>query len=599
MVAERSERSFLLAVLGPFVLAIAALALVIVVGFSVLSSVRAYVAGESLWSKGRSAAMAALRAYVVSGAETDYRQFEAALSVPLGDRRARIELDKDEPDLAVARQGFLDGDNAPDDIAGMIRLYRWFRNVSFMRDAIGAWTDGDTLVAELQTLGRSLRDRLAGAGSGEDAATLRVRMHTLEQRLVEAEKRFTATLGRASVMTERLLMVITLLLASVLALVSAVFVRRVLRVQVEDRRLLGEANRRWALAAEAAGLGVFEWRHADDRFVLDERARAIFRLEAGPAFGRADLRARIHPDDRSMVQQAWDAAFTGGELFHQRYRLELPREGERWVESIGVVHGSAAAHDQRIVGILRDITDESALARLTIEKQAAERVAKARVDFLSRLSHELRTPLNAVLGLAQLLRIDTGDRLTTAQDRRVAIIIESGQQLLRLVEDVLDITRIDSGTVALELTPTDVQAAMRSSLNLVEPERAAFEVTIENTLPQSARVNADPRRLQQVFVNLLSNGCKYNRRGGRLTIDGRDDGAWLHIAFTDQGQGLDASQVGELFQPFKRLAPTAQVGGIGLGLVVVKLLVEQMRGRIDVRSKPGHGSCFTVSMPKA
>jgi signal transduction histidine kinase len=599
-VAERSERSFFLAVLGPFVLAIAALALVIVVGFSMLSSVRAYVAGESLWSKGRSAAVAALRAYAVSGAEADYRQFEEALSVPLGDRRARIELDKDEPDLAVARQGFLDGDNAPEDIDGMIRLYRWFRNVSFMRDAIVAWTDGDTRIAELQTLGRGLRERLAGPASGEDAATLRVRMDTLERRLVEAEKRFTATLGRASVMTERLLMVITLLLASVLALVSAVFVRRVLRAQVEDRRLLEEANRRWALAADAAGLGLFEWRHAEDRFMLDERAQAICRIEVGSALDRADLRARIHPDDQPLVQQAWDAAFNDGELFQQRYRLDLPGDAERWVEAIGIVRGSAAAHDQRIVGVLRDITDEAALARLTIEKQAAERVAKARVDFLSRLSHELRTPLNAVLGLAQLLRIDTGDRLTTAQDRRVAIILESGQQLLRLVEDVLDITRIDSGSVALELSPTDLRAAMQSSLNLVEPERAAFEVTIENTLPpQPARVNADPQRLQQVFVNLLSNGCKYNRRGGRLTIDGRDDGAWLHIGFTDQGQGLDAGQLGELFQPFKRLAPTAQVGGVGLGLVVVKLLVEQMRGRIDVRSTPGHGSCFTVSMPKA
>ncbi len=598
--AERSERSFFLAVLGPFVLAIAALALVIVVGFSMLSSVRAYVAGESLWSKGRSAAVAALRAYAVSGAEADYRQFEEALSVPLGDRRARIELDKDEPDLAVARQGFLDGDNAPEDIDGMIRLYRWFRNVSFMRDAIVAWTDGDTRIAELQTLGRGLRERLAGPASGEDAATLRVRMDTLERRLVEAEKRFTATLGRASVMTERLLMVITLLLASVLALVSAVFVRRVLRAQVEDRRLLEEANRRWALAADAAGLGLFEWRHAEDRFMLDERAQAICRIEVGSALDRADLRARIHPDDQPLVQQAWDAAFNDGELFQQRYRLDLPGDAERWVEAIGIVRGSAAAHDQRIVGVLRDITDEAALARLTIEKQAAERVAKARVDFLSRLSHELRTPLNAVLGLAQLLRIDTGDRLTTAQDRRVAIILESGQQLLRLVEDVLDITRIDSGSVALELSPTDLRAAMQSSLNLVEPERAAFEVTIENTLPpQPARVNADPQRLQQVFVNLLSNGCKYNRRGGRLTIDGRDDGAWLHIGFTDQGQGLDAGQLGELFQPFKRLAPTAQVGGVGLGLVVVKLLVEQMRGRIDVRSTPGHGSCFTVSMPKA
>ena len=481
----------------------------------------------------------------------------------------------------------------------MIRLYRWFGDVSFMRDAIAAWREGDARIGDLQALAATLQLRRLGPSYGEDPSTVRGRIDAIERSLVVAEKRFTAALGHASVMTERLLQVLTVALASVLALASMLFVRRVLRAQVEDRRLLGEANRRWALAADAAGLGLFEWRRAEDCFVLDERARTIYQLDDRPALARTDLRARVHADDREQVQQAWDAAFAGGELFHQRYRLQLPDASERWIEATGLVRGRDAG-DERIVGILRDITDEAALARVTLEKQAAERVAQARVDFLSRLSHELRTPLNAVLGLAQLLRIDTGERLTPAQDRRVAIIIDSGQQLLRLVEDVLDITRIDSGTVALALEPTDVQATLRASLHLVEPERAAFDITIENRLPAAlARVSADPQRLRQVLVNLLSNGCKYNRRGGRLTIDGTQEGPWLRVAIGDEGRGLDDAQLRELFQPFKRLAPTAQVAGVGLGLVVVKLLVEQMHGRIDVRSVPGQGSCFTVSLPLA
>jgi signal transduction histidine kinase len=602
--AKGSERRFYLAVLGPFVLAIAALALVFVVGFSVLSAARAYVAGESLWSKGRSAAIAALRAYAMYGHDADYLRFEAALAVPLGDRQARLALDRDEPDLAAARAGFATGANAAEDIEAMIRLFRYGRHVSFMRDAITAWAQGDVLIDELRDLGAALRESRFRPGSSAANATpaVQARIDTIERALIDAERQFTGSLGRASRLTERLLVAVTLVLATVLALLIALFVQRTLRVQVEDRRLIGDANRRWALAADAAGVGLFEWRRGDDRYRLDARARAILRVE-GDAAGVVDsavLAQRVHPEDLDAVGRSWAAALAGADLFHHRYRLRPPVGSERWIDATAMVRDRDVPGGPSVIGIVRDITDEAALARVTLEKQAAERVSKARVDFLSRLSHELRTPLNAVLGLAQLLRIDAGERLTPAQDRRVAIIIDSGQQLLRLVEDVLDITRIDSGSVALDLQPTDVQASLRASLHLVEPERAAFGIRIENRLPSHAgKVRADSQRLQQVFVNLLSNGCKYNRRDGALRVDAREEGPWLHVDFADEGLGLDEAQRAELFQPFKRLAPTAQVGGTGLGLVVVKLLVEQMNGRIDVRSGPGQGCCFTVSLPKA
>jgi signal transduction histidine kinase len=594
--AERSERAFFLAVLGPFVLSIAALAVVVVVGFSVLSAARAYVAGESLWSKGRSAAVAALRAYADRGLDADYHRFEAALVVPLGDRRARLALDRSDPDLAAAREGFLAGDNAAEDIDGMVRLFRYGRQLDVMREAIDAWTEGDALIAELRELGQALRrQHFAAVPDHAAMQALATRIDDLDRSLVSAERRFTAALGRASVVTERLLVGLTIALASLLALLAVLSVQRVLRAQFERRRLIDTANRRWALAADAAGLGIFEWRRADDCFHLDVRAAAIHGLDPRVPVRRGALGGAIHPDDRAQVQGAWERAIERAELFHQRYRI-VRGDAERWVEATGLARDEAGA----VIGVVRDITDEAVLGRLTLEKQAAERVAQARVDFLSRLSHELRTPLNAVLGLAQLMRIDTGEPLTAAQDRRVRIIIESGQQLLRLVEDVLDITRIDSGTVALTLQPTDVETALRAALNLVEPERAAVGVTIELGLATGlSRVAADPQRLQQVFVNLLSNGCKYNRRGGRLTVVARDEGPWLHLDFTDEGPGLAPDQLRELFQPFKRLAPTGAAGGTGLGLVVVKLLVEQMNGRVDVRSTPGQGSCFTVSLPRA
>ena len=188
MAGPGSERRFYLAVLGPFVLAIAALAAVVVVGFSVLSAARAYVAGESLWSKGRSAAVAALRSYALHGVDADYHRFEAALVVPLGDRQARLALDRSEPDLAAARAGFIAGDNAADDIPGMIRLFRYGRHVGFMRDAITAIHARPLLEIPIMIFGNSaallLIGYLAATRAPEDSASLkeRFRLRPYERR---------------------------------------------------------------------------------------------------------------------------------------------------------------------------------------------------------------------------------------------------------------------------------------------------------------------------------------------------------------------------------------------------------------------------------
>jgi signal transduction histidine kinase len=251
-------------------------------------------------------------------------------------------------------------------------------------------------------------------------------------------------------------------------------------------------------------------------------------------------------------------------------------------------------------GVVRDVTDEVRASRLQIEKDAAERSARARAQFLSRLSHELRTPLNAVLGLAQVMELDSRDPPSAQQRARLQMMLQSGWHLLRLVDDVLDITRIDAGKLSLEAAPTDLREVLRASLALIETERADTGVRIVDALPAAPpAVMADPQRLQQVFVNLLSNGCKYNRPGGTLTLAQREAANELAVSFTDEGRGLNEDEQAELFQPFARLPATAQVPGTGLGLVVVKLLAEQMGGRVEVESELGRGTCFSVWLAKA
>lgn len=592
------ERRHTMAVLAPMAAAIALLVAVCVAGLHIASAVRAYVGGESLWSKGRSEAVIQLQNYARLGQPQAYQAYLAALAVPLGDRQARLELDKPDPSLDVARAGFLQGGNAPEDVEGLIRLYRMFRGVSFMEEAIAAWTEGDRLMVELQAVGDRVRSHVQNPGSPESLDALIDEVGRLNARLVVAEKNFSETLGRASRTVTTLLVGTSVVLGLLLVLGCTWFVRRSLQRQLNDQRQLEEANRRWELAADVDGLGLFEWWVQDDRYEVDHRGRALygFKPEDGTP-QRTDVRAMHHPDDVATVRSAVEEALRNGGSFRARYRVRDPDIGWRHVEATGQTRDLDQPARARMVGIVRDITAELQQAQLRADKELAERTAAARMAFLSRLSHELRTPLNAILGLTHLLAVDSKERLTENQGRRVKLISDSGRNLLRLVEDVLDLTHIDAGKAQVVRTRVDLVEVVRDSLPLVDGDRALRRVRIEAALPDyPVWVMGDRQRLQQVVVNLLSNACKYNRPEGRVTL------RWkvaeeVSLAIADEGAGMKPTELAELFQAFKRFAPAPDVPGSGVGLMVVQMLVDQMRGRIEVTSTVGVGSCFTVHLP--
>jgi signal transduction histidine kinase len=598
MTAKRSDRLIYLRVLAPLLLASFTLAVVSVGGFNVLSGARAFVGGESLWSKARGQTVARLRARA-GGTLAHCAPMDEWLAVPLGDQAARLELDKPQPDLAVARAGFLRGGNLPGDVDGMISLYRYFGDSSLMRDAVTAWRHGDVLIDQLRALG----GRICARGPGDtDAARMQGHLQELDRLdadLADVERRFSASLGDASRRTGSLLTLATVLIAVLLAMGSTWLVLRSLRAQLAQGRALLDANQRWELAADAADIGLFAW-HPDQNLVeLDARARRFygFSPHADRPLLRREVLARIHPDDRDRMERLGNVAVSAGELLRARHRIIAAEGSVRHIEVMGMLRatGSAALRGH-MFGVMRDVTDEVAASRLQLEKETAERSARARSEFLSRLSHELRTPLNAVLGLAQVLAIDEADPLSERQRQRVQFILDSGWHLLHLVDDVLDITSIDSGLVTVRAEPTDLQAVVRASLALVEPERARLGIVVVEHWPDPpALAVADAKRLQQVFANLLSNACKYNRPGGTVTLGCRNDGGGhVCVSIADEGPGIAAEGLAMLFQPFKRLAQTADIPGTGLGLVVVRLLVEQMNGRVEVTSTSGQGACFSV-----
>jgi PAS domain S-box-containing protein len=229
----------------------------------------------------------------------------------------------------------------------------------------------------------------------------------------------------------------------------------------------------------------------------------------------------------------------------------------------------------------------------------ADRANRAKSDFLSRMSHELRTPLNAILGFGQLLEM----RASQPREREsVEQILKGGRHLLGLINEILDISRIESGRLPLSTEPVEVSEAVRRVVELARPLAADRGVTFhtEGAACDGQYVLADSQRLQQVLLNLVSNGIKYNRDGGSVTIACRAAGEGRRrISVTDTGSGIPAEHQSRLFRPFERLGvETAGVEGTGLGLALTKGLVLAMAGTIGLESTPGQGSTFWIELPE-
>ncbi|MGZ4130904.1 MAG: ATP-binding protein [Actinomycetota bacterium] len=228
----------------------------------------------------------------------------------------------------------------------------------------------------------------------------------------------------------------------------------------------------------------------------------------------------------------------------------------------------------------------------------AETANQAKSEFLSRMSHELRTPLNAMLGFGQLLEME---ELTGEQRESVDQIVKAGRHLLGLINEVLDIARIEAGRLSLSLEPVQMRETLEECADLTRPlaERNGVTLAVDVADPQPLAI-ADRQRLQQVFLNLISNAIKYNHAGGNVSLVCRELDDRVEVSVTDTGPGIPADRLANLFTPFDRLGAEASgIEGTGLGLALTQSLVEAMRGSIAVRSEVGTGTTFTVRLPVA
>ncbi|HET7869216.1 MAG TPA: ATP-binding protein [Actinomycetota bacterium] len=304
------------------------------------------------------------------------------------------------------------------------------------------------------------------------------------------------------------------------------------------------------------------------------------------------------PEDRegAMADEALSREM--GTPLRSEYRLRTHDGRVVWVRDEAVVVHDGAGRPSFFHGILADITPEKEAEKVAERAEVAEQANRAKDEFLSRMSHELRTPLNAILGFGQLLQTSP---LAPADAESVEQILKGGRHLLDLINEVLDIARIESRTLSLSIEPVSVYEVIREAVDLVLPLAAKRGIAVHASGSDPASfVLADRQRLKQAMLNLLANAVKYNHEGGSATVSVEGMADSITIRVRDTGLGIRSEDQERLFSPFDRLgAERTGIEGTGLGLALTKALVEGMGGSIGVESEIGTGSTFWLALRPA
>jgi hypothetical protein len=339
------------------------------------------------------------------------------------------------------------------------------------------------------------------------------------------------------------------------------------------------------------GRGIFPYVSERCLDVLGLDPQALM-TDAGLFFSRVD------PADRQRTNRALADWMRSQAARRIEFRYAHPDGRQRWMLGVSsprpMPDGSVAWH-----GYLEDITEHRELEKARELAAAAEAANRAKTEFLSRMSHELRTPLNAVLGFAQLMELDELEPLTAGQRHRLGLVRESGEHLLRMINDLLDHSRIEAGQLAIDLVDVALPSLLRECADMLQPAAHAAGVSLRlGATGEGLHVRADPTRLKQVLLNLLSNAVKYNRRGGEVLLSAQHEDGRAVLRVRDNGLGIMPAHQLHLFEPFNRLGQRrSAIEGTGIGLAITRGLVTLMHGRIDVHSVPELGSTFSVTLP--
>lgn len=383
---------------------------------------------------------------------------------------------------------------------------------------------------------------------------------------------------------------------------------------------LSNTLRRLQLATNSAAIGIWDWDVAADHLIWDDELYRIYGVTQDQFGGNLNSwLACIAPEERTKARAAVEASMREESELSGEFRIIWPDGSEHFILAAGKTYRNPKSKVLRMIGVNQDVTarrlaerqlrnHREHLEELVAERTSAWRIAaadaqaanQAKSIFLSNMSHELRTPMNAIIGFSTLMQRDSG--LTAAQHQNLSIISRSGDHLLTLINDVLDMSKIESGRVNLESTAFDLHAMLRGVVDLMQERAEAKSLSLD--LQQSSNVprcvRGDEGKLRQILINLLGNSVKFTSRGGvvmRLELDSAGEVPMLLVEIEDTGAGIALEDQPLIFKPFVQVGDQYDQKGTGLGLTITKQFIELMGGTIGLESTRGLGTLFKLKLP--
>jgi PAS domain S-box-containing protein len=456
---------------------------------------------------------------------------------------------------------------------------------------------------------------LLGGGAGKKQMD-EVRNTVVEMKR-EEEELLTRRVSDFQSSTRRAALTFSLVIFLEFALLGLVYyvVQRDVTERKRAQDALLQSEERFELAVRGSNDGIWDWNLVTNEVYLSPRWKSMLGYEGPEIPNQFDSWEKVvHPKDHDRTLAGVQAHLEGlTPSFEIEQRL-LHKDGTyRWILARGVCLREASGKAYRMAGSHTDITErkraEDETLRLNSELGAAnrqlelrnrevERATQLKSQFLASMSHELRTPLNAILGFSDLLAEGTAGPLAEKQQRFIGHVRTGARHLLALINDILDLSKIESGLLELKCESFSISEAMPEVLSIIRPLAMAKKIHIEQS-GENLSVFGDRIRFKQILYNLLSNALKFTPEGGKVAIKSSAAGSLVCLSVTDKGVGIRREDQGLIFEEFRQVGETA--GGVkegtGLGLAIAKRLVEQQGGSMDVVSEPGKGSCFSFTLP--